>query len=70
MAAPDAPPAPATRRRQISACVRGSFSAGPGIFPLGIALGLLVLQAGLPWWLTPALSRSAIAGSLELLPWV
>ncbi len=57
----------ATRRRQIAAGVRDSFSAGLGIFPLGIALGLLILQAGLPWWLTPALSLAAFAGSLELL---
>lgn len=55
------------RRQQITAGVRDSCSAGLGIFPLGIALGLLVLQAGLPWWLTPALSLAAFAGSLELL---
>lgn len=54
-------------RQQIGAGVRDSFSAGLGIFPLGIALGLLLIQAGLPWWLAPALSVSAFAGSLELL---
>lgn len=47
--------------------VRDSFSVGLGIFPLGIALALLVVQAGLPWWLTPALSLTVFAGSLELL---
>ncbi|MEV0350146.1 AzlC family ABC transporter permease [Nonomuraea sp. NPDC050680] len=62
-----AAPAHTTRRRQITAGVRDSFSAGLGIFPLGIALGLLVLQAGLPGWLAPALSMAAFAGSLELL---
>ena len=41
--------------------------AGLGIFPFGIALGLLVMQSGLPWWVAPALSLSAFAGSLELL---
>ncbi|MEU1178666.1 AzlC family ABC transporter permease [Streptomyces sp. NPDC005820] len=66
-AAPERPSGQATRRQQITAGVRDSFSAGLGIFPLGIALGLLILQAGLPWWLTPALSVSAFAGSLELL---
>ncbi|MGD1221126.1 AzlC family ABC transporter permease [Streptomyces krungchingensis] len=66
-AAPEAVPAPASRRQQITLGVRDSFSAGLGIFPLGIALGLLILQAGLPWWLTPALSLAAFAGSLELL---
>ncbi|MGI5291384.1 AzlC family ABC transporter permease [Nonomuraea polychroma] len=55
------------RRQQIAAGVRDSFSAGLGIFPLGIALGLLIIQAGLPWWLPPALSLAAFAGSLELL---
>ncbi|GAA0982680.1 branched-chain amino acid exporter BrnF [Acrocarpospora macrocephala] len=55
------------RRQQIAAGARDSFSAGLGIFPLGIALGLLVIQADLPWWLAPALSLSAFAGSLELL---
>jgi len=60
-------PAHTTRRQQITAGVRDSFSAGLGIFPLGIALGLLVLQAGLPGWLAPALSMAAFAGSLELL---
>ncbi|MEU6576793.1 AzlC family ABC transporter permease [Streptomyces sp. NPDC046805] len=54
-------------RQEISLGIRDSCSAGLGIFPLGIALGLLVLQAGLPWWLAPALSLSAFAGSLELL---
>ncbi|MFI0773570.1 AzlC family ABC transporter permease [Streptomyces sp. NPDC021212] len=58
---------PAIRKQRIVAGVRDSFSAGLGIFPLGIALGLLVIQAGLPWWLAPALSLSAFAGSLELL---
>ncbi|MGW0817276.1 AzlC family ABC transporter permease [Streptomyces viridiviolaceus] len=67
MTMPGVPPVPAGRRAQIAAGVRDSFSAGLGIFPLGIALGLLILQAGLPWWVTPALSLAAFAGSLELL---
>jgi 4-azaleucine resistance transporter AzlC len=54
-------------RQQVITGIRDSFSAGLGIFPLGIALGLLVIQAGLPWWLAPALALSAFAGSLELL---
>jgi branched chain amino acid efflux pump len=54
-------------RQQAVAGIRDSFSAGLGILPLGIALGLLVVQAGLPWWLAPALSVSAFAGSLELM---
>ncbi|WP_327432312.1 AzlC family ABC transporter permease [Streptomyces sp. NBC_01236] len=66
-ATPEPAPAPSTRRRQIADGVRDSSSAGLGIFPLGIALGLLIIQAGLPWWLAPALSLAAFAGSLELL---
>ena len=58
---------PEGRRAQIVAGVTDSFSAGLGIFPFGIALGLLVIQLGLPWWVAPALSLSAFAGSLELL---
>lgn len=54
-------------RHQVIAGIRDSFSAGLGIFPLGIALGVLIIQAGLPWWLAPVLSLSAFAGSLELL---
>jgi len=37
------------------------------MYPLGIAFGLLVVQAGLPWWVAPALSIAGFAGSLELL---
>ncbi len=44
-----------------------SLGVGLGIFPLGFALGLLVIQAGLPWWLAPALSIVVFAGSVELL---
>lgn len=44
-----------------------SLGVGLGIFPLGIALGVLVVQAGLPWWLAPALSIGVFAGSVELL---
>lgn len=35
--------------------------------PMGIAFGLLVVQAGLPWWMAPALSTITYAGSMELL---
>ncbi len=37
------------------------------MYPLGVAFGLLVMQAGLPWWVAPALSIAGFAGSLELL---
>lgn len=44
-----------------------SLGVGLGIFPLGFALGMLVIQAGLPWWIAPALSIGVFAGSVELL---
>lgn len=37
------------------------------MFPLGIALGFLVVQVGLPGWVAPALSIVVFAGSVELL---
>lgn len=52
---------------QVRAGFRDSLGVGIGIFPLGIALGVLVVQAGLPWWLAPALSIGVFAGSVELL---
>lgn len=67
--APDEPQG-GTRDRRIRGIREGaidSLGVGLGIFPLGIALGVLVIQAGLPWWLAPALSIGVFAGSVELL---
>lgn len=58
---------PLSRRREIALGVRASLAAGLGMIPLGIAFGVLVVQSGLPWWVAPALSVFALAGSLELL---
>lgn len=58
---------PSSRRAGVLAGLRDSLGVGLGIFPLGIALGFLVIQAGLPWWLAPALSIGIFAGSVELL---
>lgn len=55
------------RRDEIRFGLRSSLAAGLGLFPLGVALGLMVMDAGLPWWLAPALSVSVFAGSVELL---
>lgn len=76
--APDGPTAPVaatapraaaalTRRREILAGVRMSLAAGLGMFPIGVAFGLLVVQTGLPWWVAPGLSILVFAGSAELL---
>lgn len=54
-------------RRQVLDGVKDSLGVGIAIFPLGMALGLLVIQAGLPAWVLPALSLGIFAGSVELL---
>ncbi|MGO1489280.1 MAG: AzlC family ABC transporter permease [Arachnia sp.] len=56
-----------TRDEEIRAGVQASLAAGLGLFPLGIAFGLLVVNSGLSWWLAPALSIAVFAGSMELL---
>ncbi|MGL6236546.1 MAG: AzlC family ABC transporter permease [Segniliparus sp.] len=58
---------PPTRRSEVAAGLRLSLAAGLGMYPIGFAFGLLVVQAGLPWWIAPALSLAVYAGSLELL---
>jgi len=40
---------------------------GFGMFPLGVAFGLLVVQSGLAWWWAPLFSGLIYAGSLEFL---
>lgn len=56
-----------TKRGEILSGVRESLAAGLGLFPLGLAFGLLVVNSGLSWWLAPALSIAVFAGSMELL---
>ncbi|MFC0316248.1 AzlC family ABC transporter permease [Gordonia phosphorivorans] len=56
-----------TTRSEVLLGLRLSLPAGLGMFPLGMAFGLLVIQQGLAWWMAPALSFLAYAGSLELL---
>lgn len=56
-----------TRRRELVSGVTDSLSVGIAIFPLGVALGILVYQAGLPSWVVPALQIGVFAGSVELL---
>jgi 4-azaleucine resistance transporter AzlC len=55
------------RRAEIAFGFRLSLPAGLGMFPIGIAFGMLVIQYGLPWWMAPALSTAVFAGSVELL---
>ncbi|WMY78787.1 AzlC family ABC transporter permease [Citricoccus sp. I39-566] len=58
---------PRGRRAEIAFGIRLSLPAGLGMFPLGVAFGILVIQYGLPWWMAPALSIAVYAGSVELL---
>lgn len=60
-------PPGATPRGEIATGIRLSFAAGLGMFPIGIAFGVLVMQTGLPWWAAPGLSIAVFAGSVELL---
>ncbi|GAA1483518.1 AzlC family ABC transporter permease [Brachybacterium fresconis] len=63
----DGAPGAPTRRQEIATGIRLSFAAGLGMFPIGIAFGLLVVQTGLPWWVAPGLSIFLFSGSVELL---
>nr|WP_241665669.1 AzlC family ABC transporter permease [Prescottella subtropica] len=46
---------------------RDTVSVGFGLFPLGLAFGLLMVQSGFAWWWTPIFSVTIYAGSLEFL---
>jgi predicted branched-subunit amino acid permease len=49
------------------AALTDTLPVGAGMIPLGVAFGILVTQAGLAWWWTPAISGLLFAGSLEFL---
>lgn len=59
--------APENRRHEILTGLKLGIGPGLGLFPLGIALGLLATQSGLPAWAVPGLSIFGYAGSLEFL---
>lgn len=66
----DLSPAAGDRPRHVrafSAAVRDTLSVGVALVPLGIAFGLLVVEAGLAWWWAPLFSTFIYAGSLEFL---
>ncbi|MGO2112975.1 MAG: AzlC family ABC transporter permease [Pseudoclavibacter sp.] len=56
-----------TTAHEIAAGLRVVLPACVGVIPLGLALGVLVVQAGLDWWWGPALAAFVFAGSLEFL---
>ena len=61
------PPTDAPRRAAARATARLAAPVCSGMIPLGIAFGLLVLHAGLPWWWATVFSAVVYAGSLEFL---
>ncbi|MDH6283856.1 4-azaleucine resistance transporter AzlC [Prescottella agglutinans] len=56
-----------SRRSDIRAAARDTVSVGFGLFPLGLAFGLLLVQSGFHWWWAPIFSLTIYAGSLEFL---
>ncbi|NLU67337.1 AzlC family ABC transporter permease [Streptomyces sp. HNM0574] len=64
--APEAPPEQRTRS-DLALAFRDTSSVGLGLFPLGIAFGVLVVHSGLPWWWAVLCTALVYAGSLEFL---
>jgi 4-azaleucine resistance transporter AzlC len=54
-------------RSALTAAFIDTVSVGVGMFPLGAAFGLLVVQSGLDWWWALVLSVLVYAGSMEFL---
>ena len=46
---------------------RAVMPACLAVLPLGLALGVLVVQSGLAWWWGPVIAAVVLAGSLEFL---
>ena len=51
----------------VRAVLRLSAPIGLAFVPLGMALGFLVVHAGLAWWWAPVFAAVIYAGSLEFL---
>lgn len=65
------PSSPGEKNERGPASIRLAFfdtiGVGLGLFPLGLAFGILVVQAGLDWWWAPAFSIAIYAGSMEFV---
>jgi 4-azaleucine resistance transporter AzlC len=61
------PVADTGRRSEVAAALRASGSVGLGLVPLGLAFGVVVTHAGLPWWCAVLFTSVVYAGSLEFL---
>lgn len=49
------------------AALGDTAAVGFGLFPLGLAFGVLLVQSGFDWWWAPVFSLTIYAGSLEFL---
>lgn len=67
MPEPRHPIPPQLRAQEIKAGIRIVMPATLAFIPLGLALGVLVVQAGLAWWWGPVFAAFIYAGSLEFL---
>ncbi|WP_336248629.1 AzlC family ABC transporter permease [Stomatohabitans albus] len=54
-------------RQEVCAAWKIAMPACIALIPLGLALGVLVVQAGLLWWWAPIFAAFVYAGSLEFL---
>lgn len=54
-------------RAAIRLAATDTIGVGLGLFPIGVAFGLLVVQSGLEWWWAPLFSVLVYAGSMEFL---
>lgn len=61
------PPEHPHRRAALALAARDTLGVGLGLFPIGMAFGLLVVQSGLDWWWAPVFSVLVYAGSMEFL---
>ncbi|WP_046729824.1 AzlC family ABC transporter permease [Streptomyces humi] len=52
---------------QALAALRDSASVGLGLLPLGLAFGVVITHAGLPWWCASLFTAVVYAGSFEFL---
>ncbi|WP_280435737.1 AzlC family ABC transporter permease [Nocardia carnea] len=60
-------PAPVAQRSDLRAALVDTSSVGLALFPLGLALGVLVVHSQLAWWWAPVFAGVVYAGSLEFL---
>jgi 4-azaleucine resistance transporter AzlC len=60
-------PSPGPRDHSVRRVLELSAPIGLAFIPLGMALGLLVVHAGLAWWWAPVFAAVIYAGSLEFL---